>query len=121
MGLIATIGLSAKNAILIVEVAKDLVAQGMSLADAALEAARLRLRPIVMTSLAFGVGVLPLAFATGAASGAQIAIGTGVLGGVISATLFAIFLVPLFFVCVGRVVDIVPRRRGGARAALEIK
>ncbi|KVE25993.1 multidrug transporter [Burkholderia singularis] len=116
VGLIATIGLSAKNAILIVEVAKDRVAQGSPLVDAALEAARLRLRPIVMTSLAFGVGVLPLAFASGAASGAQVAIGTGVLGGVISATLLAIFLVPLFFVCVGRVFDVRPRRRGDARA-----
>ena len=117
VGLIATIGLSAKNAILIVEVAKDLVAQRMSLVDAALEAARLRLRPIVMTSLAFGVGVLPLAFASGAASGAQMAIGTGVLGGVITATVLAVFLVPLFFVIVGRLFDVGPRRRGGAQPA----
>lgn len=102
VGLIATIGLSAKNAILIVEVAKDLYADGMSLFDATLEAARLRLRPIVMTSLAFGVGVLPLAIATGAASGAQSAIGTSVLGGIITATLLAIFLVPLFFAVIGR-------------------
>ncbi|WDD94234.1 multidrug efflux RND transporter permease subunit [Burkholderia sp. FERM BP-3421] len=120
VGLIATIGLSAKNAILIVEVAKDLYAQGLSLADAAREAARLRLRPIVMTSLAFGVGVLPLAFASGAASGAQMAIGTGVLGGVITATVFAVFLVPLFFVAVGRLFNVGPRRRGSAPApALE--
>ncbi|SNR83942.1 multidrug efflux pump [Methylobacillus rhizosphaerae] len=102
VGLIATIGLSAKNAILIVEVAKDLYADGMSLLDATLEAARLRLRPIVMTSLAFGVGVLPLALASGAASGAQSAIGTSVLGGIIAATLLAIFLVPLFFAVLGR-------------------
>ena len=102
VGLIATIGLSAKNAILIVEVAKDLVRDGQGLVSATLEAARLRLRPIVMTSLAFGVGVLPLALATGAASGAQAAIGTGVLGGIISATVLAIFLVPLFFLIVGR-------------------
>ena len=101
VGLIATIGLSAKNAILIVEVAKDLYADGMSLLDATLEAARLRLRPIVMTSLAFGMGVLPLAIATGAASGAQSAIGTSVLGGIITATLLAIFLVPLFFAVIG--------------------
>lgn len=122
VGLIATIGLSAKNAILIVEVAKDLYAQGMTLADAAREAARLRMRPIVMTSLAFGVGVLPLAFASGAASGAQMAIGTGVLGGVITATVFAIFLVPLFFAVVGRVFDVGPRRRGGAQTvSLEMK
>ena len=96
VGLIATIGLSAKNAILIVEVAKDLVRDGQGLMSATLEAARLRLRPIIMTSLAFGVGVLPLALAGGAASGAQIAIGTGVLGGIITATVLAIFLVPLF-------------------------
>ncbi|MBU9339565.1 multidrug efflux RND transporter permease subunit [Burkholderia multivorans] len=116
VGLIATIGLSAKNAILIVEVAKDLLAQRMSLAEAALEAARLRLRPIVMTSLAFGVGVLPLAFASGAASGAQTAIGTGVLGGVIAATVLAVFLVPLFFVVVGRLFGFGTRRRGNAPA-----
>ena len=103
VGLIATIGLSAKNAILIVEVAKDLVRDGQGIVSATLEAARLRLRPIVMTSLAFGVGVLPLALATGAASGAQAAIGTGVLGGIITATVLAIFLVPLFFLIVGRV------------------
>ncbi|MCL4651915.1 multidrug efflux RND transporter permease subunit [Burkholderia multivorans] len=116
VGLIATIGLSAKNAILIVEVAKDLLAQRMSLAEAALEAARLRLRPIVMTSLAFGVGVLPLAFASGTASGAQTAIGTGVLGGVIAATVLAVFLVPLFFVVVGRLFGFGTRRRGSAPA-----
>ena len=102
VGLIATIGLSAKNAILIVEVAKDLVRDGQGIVSATLEAARLRLRPIVMTSLAFGVGVLPLALATGAASGAQAAIGTGVLGGIVTATVLAIFLVPLFFLIVGR-------------------
>ncbi|WP_334107485.1 multidrug efflux RND transporter permease subunit [Methylobacillus sp.] len=102
VGLIATVGLSAKNAILIVEVAKNLYADGMSLLDATLEAARLRLRPIIMTSLAFGVGVLPLAIATGAASGAQSAIGTSVLGGIVTATLLAIFLVPLFFAVIGR-------------------
>ena len=111
VGLITTIGLSAKNAILIVEVAKDLHAEGLSLLEAATEAARLRLRPIVMTSLAFGVGVLPLAFASGAASGAQNAIGTGVLGGIITATVLAIFFVPLFFVAVGRVFPLQPRRQ----------
>jgi multidrug efflux pump len=102
VGLIATIGLSAKNAILIVEFAREHVLQGMSLIEASLLAAKERLRPIVMTSLAFGVGVLPLAFSTGAASGAQIAIGTSVLGGIITATLLAIFFVPLFFIVVGR-------------------
>ncbi len=104
VGLIAMIGLSAKNAILIVEVAKELYASGMSLTDATLEATRLRLRPIIMTSLAFGAGVLPLALATGAASGAQAAIGTSVFGGNVMATALAIFLVPLFFVMVGRYV-----------------
>ncbi len=102
VGLIATIGLSAKNAILIVEFAREHVLQGMSLIEASLLAAKERLRPIVMTSLAFGVGVIPLAFSSGAASGAQIAIGTSVLGGIITATLLAIFFVPLFFIVVGR-------------------
>ena len=111
VGLIATIGLSAKNAILIVEVAKDLVRDGQGLMSATLEAARLRLRPIIMTSLAFGVGVLPLALAGGAASGAQIAIGTGVLGGIITATVLAIFLVPLFFLVVGRLTGMGARRK----------
>ncbi|KHK58872.1 multidrug transporter [Ralstonia sp. A12] len=100
VGLIATIGLSAKNAILIIEVAKDLVAQGMGVIEATLEAARLRFRPIVMTSLAFAFGVVPLAVATGAASASQRAIGTGVLGGIITATVLAVFLVPVFFVVV---------------------
>ncbi|MEK7694100.1 MAG: efflux RND transporter permease subunit, partial [Pseudomonadota bacterium] len=100
VGLIATIGLSAKNAILIVEFAKDLQAQGRSLVDATLEAVHLRFRPILMTSMAFILGVLPLAIATGAGSGSQRAIGTGVMGGMITATLLAIFLVPVFFVVV---------------------
>jgi multidrug efflux pump len=100
VGLLVTVGLSAKNAILIVEFAKDLVEQGMSLKDATLEAVRLRLRPILMTSLAFGLGVLPLALASGAGSGSQNAIGTGVLGGMLAATALGIFFVPLFFVVV---------------------
>ncbi len=104
VGLIATIGLSAKNAILIVEVANDMAKQGMAWIDAAVEAARLRLRPIVMTSLAFGFGVVPLAIASGPASGAQRAIGVAVLGGIVTATVLAIFLVPLFFLMVGRFV-----------------
>ncbi|MDF3847315.1 multidrug efflux RND transporter permease subunit [Achromobacter denitrificans] len=121
VGLIATIGLSAKNAILIVEVAKDLVRDGQGLVSATLEAARLRLRPIVMTSLAFGVGVLPLALATGAASGSQAAIGTGVLGGIITATVLAVFLVPLFFLIVGRVLGMRARpARPEDRETLEI-
>jgi multidrug efflux pump len=101
VGLIATIGLSAKNAILIIEVAKDLYAEGMPLMEATIEACRLRLRPIIMTSLAFGFGVLPLAISSGAGSAAQNAIGTGVLGGIILATVLAIFLVPMFFTVIG--------------------
>ncbi|MDT3672633.1 MAG: efflux RND transporter permease subunit [Aromatoleum sp.] len=104
VGLLTTIGLSAKNAILIVEFAKEQMEQyGKSLMDATLEAVRLRLRPILMTSLAFGLGVLPLAISSGAGSGSQNAIGTGVLGGVISAMLLGIFFIPLFFVVVRRV------------------
>lgn len=100
IGLITVIGLSAKNAILIVEFAKDLQEQGRDIISAAREAAHLRLRPIIMTSLAFGLGVVPLAIATGASSASQRAIGTGVLGGMITGTLFAIIFVPIFFVVV---------------------
>ncbi|WP_105404361.1 efflux RND transporter permease subunit [Neorhizobium sp. T7_12] len=100
VGLLTTIGLAAKNAILIVEFAKDRQAGGMKMIEATLEAARLRLRPIVMTSLAFILGVVPLAIATGAGSAAQNAIGVGVLGGMLSATLLGIFFVPSFFVVV---------------------
>jgi multidrug efflux pump len=100
VGLLTTIGLSAKNAILIVEFAKANFEQGMPLGEAAALAARERLRPILMTSLAFVLGVLPLAVASGAGSGGQNAIGTGVVGGMLSATFLAIFLVPVFFVIV---------------------
>src|ERR1019366_8714144 len=100
VGLIAIIGLSAKNAILIIEFAKDLQAQGKSVIDATLEAVHLRFRPILMTSLAFILGVLPLVVASGAGSASQRAIGTGVMGGMITATVLAIFLVPVFFVVV---------------------
>ncbi|MEO5324395.1 efflux RND transporter permease subunit [Mesorhizobium sp. CC13] len=100
VGLIAIIGLSAKNAILIIEFAKDLRQEGMSLVDATIEAAKLRFRPIIMTSLAFSLGVVPLAIATGASAASQNAIGTGVLGGMISATVLAVFFVPVFFVFV---------------------
>ena len=100
VGLITIIGLSAKNAILIVEFAKDLQAQGRSVIEAALAAAHLRLRPIVMTSLAFTLGVLPLALATGAGSASQRAIGTGVIGGMLTGTVLAVVFVPLFFVLV---------------------
>jgi multidrug efflux pump len=102
VGLLTTIGLSAKNAILIVEFAKANFEQGMSLAEATVVAARERLRPILMTSLAFVLGVLPLAVSSGAGSGGQNAIGTGVVGGMLSATFLAIFLVPVFFVIVLR-------------------
>jgi multidrug efflux pump len=102
VGLLTTIGLSAKNAILIVEFAKANFEQGMSLAESAAIAARERLRPILMTSLAFILGVLPLAISTGAGSGGQNAIGTGVVGGMLSATVLAIVLVPVFFVVVLR-------------------
>ena len=100
VGLITIIGLSAKNAILIIEFAKDLQAQGKSVIAAALEATHLRLRPIVMTSLAFTMGVIPLAVATGAGSASQRAIGTGVIGGMLTGTVLAIVFVPVFFVVV---------------------
>ena len=100
IGLLTVLGLTTKNAILIVQFAKIRMAEGVGLIEATLEGARLRLRPIVMTSLAFGFGVLPLAMATGAGAGAQQAIGTSVLGGMITATFLAIFFIPLFFVMV---------------------
>ena len=102
VGLLTVIGLSAKNAILIVEFANDLNAQGRELVTATLDACRQRLRPILMTSLAFIFGVLPMATSSGAGSGSQHAVGTGVMGGMISATVLAIFFVPLFFVLVRR-------------------
>ncbi|MGD8106897.1 efflux RND transporter permease subunit [Pantoea sp. FN0302] len=103
VGLLTTVGLSAKNAILIVEFAKDLMEkEGKGLVEATLEATRMRLRPILMTSLAFILGVLPLAISTGAGSGAQNAVGTGVMGGMVTATVLAIFFVPVFFVVVRR-------------------
>ncbi|HEU4458310.1 MAG TPA: efflux RND transporter permease subunit [Methylibium sp.] len=102
VGLITIIGLSAKNAVLIIEFAKDLHAQGKSTVEAVLEAAHLRFRPILMTSLAFILGVLPLAIASGAGSASQRAIGTGVMGGMVSATVLAVFFVPVFYVVVTR-------------------
>jgi multidrug efflux pump len=104
VGLLTTIGLSAKNAILIVEFAKDMHDEGMDLVEATIEACRQRLRPILMTSFAFILGVLPLAISTGAGSGSQNAIGVGVMGGMISATVLAIFFVPVFFVAVLKLV-----------------
>jgi multidrug efflux pump len=100
VGLITIIGLSAKNAILIIEFAKDLQAQGKSALEAALEAAHLRFRPIVMTSLAFILGVVPLFVASGAGSASQRAIGTAVIGGMVTAVVLAVLFVPVFFVAV---------------------
>ena len=100
IGLLTTLGLTTKNAILIVQFAKDGVEQGMGLIEATLEGARLRFRPIIMTSLAFGFGVLPLAVATGAGAGAQNAIGTSVLGGMVTATVLVIIFAPLFYVLI---------------------
>ncbi|CAG8999500.1 MAG: Multidrug efflux pump subunit AcrB [Candidatus Celerinatantimonas neptuna] len=108
VGLLTTIGLSAKNAILIVEFAKELYDKGYGLVESVLEASRMRLRPILMTSLAFILGVLPLAISTGAGAASRHDIGTGVIGGMISATVLAIFFVPLFFVTV---VGLTRRRR----------
>ncbi|ANU39098.1 efflux RND transporter permease subunit [Vibrio scophthalmi] len=102
VGLLTTVGLATKNAILIVEFAKEYYEKGASLRDATLHAVRVRLRPILMTSLAFGLGVVPLAISSGVGSGAQNAIGTGVLGGMVGSTFLGIFFVPLFFVVVER-------------------
>ena len=98
IGFLTTLGLTTKNAILIVQFAKTRVEEGMGLIEATLEAAKLRLRPILMTSLAFGFGVLPLAFANGAGAGAQKAIGTAVLGGVVTSTFLVTLFAPLFYV-----------------------
>ncbi|HPR64332.1 MAG TPA: efflux RND transporter permease subunit [Thermoanaerobaculia bacterium] len=103
IGLLTVLGLTTKNAILIVQFAKFRMEEGMGLLEATLEGARLRLRPIVMTSLAFGFGVLPLALASGAGAGAQNAIGTAVFGGMVTATFLAIFFIPLFYVLVVRI------------------
>ncbi|WP_432722242.1 efflux RND transporter permease subunit [Jeongeupia wiesaeckerbachi] len=119
VGLLTTIGLSAKNAILIVEFAKEHMEAGASMIDATLTAVRERLRPILMTSLAFALGVLPMAMNTGAGSGAQNAIGTGVLGGMLSATLLAIFFVPLFFVVVHKLFDRFTKPKAHAAPATE--
>ncbi|MCP6697761.1 efflux RND transporter permease subunit [Pseudomonas donghuensis] len=118
VGLITLIGLSAKNAILIIEFAKSLVDEGHDLVDATVQAARLRLRPIVMTSLAFILGVVPLAIASGASSASQQAIGTGVIGGMLSATLAVVF-VPVFFVVVMRLTG-KRRAKGHAQASAPV-
>ena len=108
VGILTIVGLSAKNAILIVEFAKANFESGMDLVSSALLAARQRLRPILMTSMAFGFGVVPLAISTGAGSGGQNAIGTGVIGGTLAATFFGVLLIPLFFVVVLRVFRVKP-------------
>ena len=120
VGLLATIGLSSKNAILIVEFAKaQMEEEGKDLIAATLTAVRMRLRPIIMTSLAFGFGVLPLAIATGAGAGSQNAIGTGVLGGTIGATLLGLFFVPLFYVVIKRIFPDKPKGEAAAPSAQE--
>ncbi|WP_323906297.1 efflux RND transporter permease subunit [Aeromonas veronii] len=121
VGLLTTIGLSAKNAILIVEFAKELYDKGMGLGEAVVEAARLRLRPILMTSLAFILGVLPLVISSGAGASSRNAIGTGVMGGMISATVLAIFFVPLFFVLVMRYFTSPKSKESRMAAAVESK
>jgi len=113
IGLLTVLGLTTKNAILIVQFAITKMEEGMGLIEATLTGAKLRLRPIVMTSLAFGFGVLPLALAAGAGAGAQTAIGTGVLGGMVTATFLAIFFIPLFFV---GVVQLFGRKQGAVKA-----
>jgi multidrug efflux pump len=113
VGLIAIIGLSSKNAILIIEFARKLHEEGMDLMAATLEACRLRLRPILMTSFAFVLGVLPLAISTGAGAASRNAVGTGVIGGMVAATVLAIFLVPVFFVVVRKRFPARPRERTG--------
>lgn len=121
VGLLATIGLSSKNAILIVEFAKAEMDAGKELVAATLDAVRMRLRPILMTSLAFGLGVLPLALATGAGSGSQNAIGTGVLGGTIAGTALGIFFVPLFYVVIKRIFKDKPASHSEAVIAAEAR
>ena len=100
VALVTVIGLSAKNAILIVEFAKDLQEAGEELIDATLHAAKMRLRPIIMTTLAFGFGVLPLAISAGAGANSQHSVGYGVIGGVMTSTLLGIFFIPVFYVIV---------------------
>lgn len=111
VAIVAVIGLSAKNAILIVEFAKELQEQGEDLFDATLHAAKMRLRPIIMTTLAFGFGVLPLALSTGAGAGSQHSVGFGVVGGVISSTLLGIFFIPVFFVWIRSIFKYKPKKQ----------
>jgi len=113
VGLLTTVGLSAKNAILIVEFARDLEAQGMGVVEAAIEAARLRLRPILMTSMAFVMGVLPLVLATGAGAEMRHAMGVAVFAGMIGVTAFGIFLTPVFYVLLRRMTGNRPLKQHG--------
>jgi multidrug efflux pump len=117
VGLITVIGLSAKNAILIVEFARQLRAEGLGLVEAAVEAAKLRLRPILMTSFAFILGVVPLMWASGASAEIQHAVGTGVFGGMLTATVLAIFFVPAFFVLTQGFAEVLGRLRSRSSAA----
>lgn len=117
VAMLATIGLTSKNAILIVEFAKAYLEEGAELIEATMHAVRDRLRPIIMTSLAFGLGVLPLALATGAGSGAQRAIGTGVLGGMLVGTLLGIFFTPLFFVVIQKIFGKKPQPMATSKAS----
>ncbi|MES2499940.1 MAG: efflux RND transporter permease subunit [Pseudomonadota bacterium] len=121
VGLLTTVGLAAKNAILIVEFAKHLQEQGKSLIDATLEAVHLRLRPILMTSLAFMFGVLPLVLSTGAGAASRRAIGTGVFGGMLTATMFGIFFVPLFYVLIRGVFPYQHENIASAQAAAKVE
>jgi HAE1 family hydrophobic/amphiphilic exporter-1 len=114
IGLLTTLGLTTKNAILIVQYAMNKLHEGMGLMEATLEGAKLRFRPIVMTSLAFGFGVLPLALTTGAGAGAQNAIGTSVLGGMVTGTFLAVFYIPLFYFVIYRLLE---RKRNGQTEA----
>ena len=116
IGLLTTLGLTTKNAILIVQYAQIKMQEGMGLIEATLEGAKLRFRPIVMTSLAFGFGVLPLALTTGAGAGAQNAIGTSVLGGMVTGTFLAVFFIPLFYFVIYRLME--RKRHGQTEAAM---
>jgi hydrophobe/amphiphile efflux-1 (HAE1) family protein len=119
IGLLTIMGLSAKNAILVIEFAKEDFDRGKSLIDSALHAVRQRLRPILMTSIAFGLGVLPLAISTGAGSGGQNAIGTGIVGGAVTTTLLGLFFVPLYFVTILQLFKVRPVAAIGAKASPE--
>jgi multidrug efflux pump subunit AcrB len=114
IGFVTIIGLSAKNAILVIEFAKERFDAGASLVDSAVFAVRQRLRPILMTSIAFGLGVLPLALSTGAGAGSQNAIGTAVVGGAVTTTVLGLFFVPLYFVTVLRLFRVKPAPKPGA-------